>query len=68
MTRYKKELQKCGVRLESDYEYLPYGSPALEGVVTSVVADGLQVTECYVVGTFTTVYDRGLHVIREEFA
>ena len=68
MTRYDKELRKHGVKLEADYPWLPYGNPALESVITRVTDEGLQVEECYVVGCFTRTYNRGLQVIREEFA
>lgn len=68
MTRYKKELCKHGEKLETDYDYLPYGNPALERVLTRVVADGIQVEECYVVGSFTKTFGRDMKVIREEFA
>lgn len=68
MTRYKKELRKHGEKLESDYDYLLYGNPALEGVITRVVADGIEVEECYVVRCFTKTFGRNMQVIREEFA
>ena len=67
MNRFKKELRKHGVKLECDYEMLPYERDAgfLEGVV--VDAEQCKVVSIYTSIVVTDCYDRQMQVTDKLF-
>ena len=67
MTRYKKELRKRGYKLECDYPWLPYGTPALECVRTYVYENVLVMVQYFVVGNYTRIFNRNFDIIEQYF-
>lgn len=68
MNRFKKELRKNGVMLESDYPCMPYeekGCPALEGVV--VDSEKCTVTTYFVTIALIDHYDRQMKIDYQDF-
>ncbi len=70
MTRWKKELRKHGVKLESDYSFMPYdigAGPTLEAVFVKIDGDLIMLHQVFVVGDLYTWYGRNFEVVKQDF-